>query len=171
MNSLSQSKVALKRCHFSATVGTKRSMARNRMPVYLPAEMAADLQRCANLSHLSCNATILTALRHFFRRMRQDHPEAFPAPPEFSTQERLILEAIDAACWTLDDITRHTGYQDAPARRLLRGLVERGVLEIRRTSKTETARGKTPVIYVRTATPAGSRFDARPSARAAGIED
>lgn len=168
---LTSQKMALLQRHFGTKSGTKSSMGRNRMPVYLPADLAADLQICARLADRSCNATILTALRRFFRQVRLENPEAFPPPPEFSTAELLILEAIDAACWTLDDITRHTGYQDAPARRLLKGLVARGALEVRKTAKTEAARGKVPEIWVRPGTPAGSAFDARPSSRAERAED
>lgn len=167
----SHAKVVLKRCQFSTTGGTKSSMSRNRLPVYLPTEIAIDLQICARISDRSCNATVLTALRRYIREVRAENPDSFPVPPEFSTAERLILEAVDACCWSLEDITRHTGYQDAPARRLLKGLVARGVLEVRRTTKTEAARGKTPEIWVRVGTVAGSAYDARPSARAAAAED
>lgn len=129
--------------------------------------MAADLQICAGLLESSQSSTVLSVLRQFFRRKREEHPDAFPKPLEFSTQERLILDAVDDGACSIEDIVAFTGYQEVAARRLLKTLVLRGVLEVRKLAKTEAARGKTPEIWVRVGSPAGNAFDARPSARAA----
>lgn len=148
-----------------------RFMGRLRLTLYLPGEMGPDLATCTRISNLSCNATILQAIRLLIRKARAEHPEEFPQPQQFSVQEQLILAAIDDACWSLADIVGHTGYQEAAARRLLKGLVERGILERRFLPRTEAARGKAPEIWVRPGTPAGSNYDARPSLRAGSAED
>jgi hypothetical protein len=76
-------------------------------------------------------------------------------------QQRIILEALDAGCSTVEDLMDETGFTRPQVRAALDELIRDRILEERQQGgKTDDARGPRRLLYFRSGTPSGDLFTA-----------